>query len=157
MDIPQDHRLSGIYATWPSSEILQFRPMAIDCCIYASNIPFLKRSHICWISVNSQMLLFHRKCYVGGTTCSSSYFFFTWYFAFSFSANLSESYFTNRQDRYVVLRNCPELADFLVHLVEAVSSFSFQVRADGKIKLHEDMPIHPFNGRLFNGWVSTEK
>nr|CAG4635554.1 EOG090X08SX [Artemia franciscana] len=45
-------------------------------------------------------------------------------------ANLSEDYFTNRQDRYVLLEDCEELADFYDDLVEIVSTFSFQLDSD---------------------------
>ena len=35
-------------------------------------------------------------------------------------ANLSETYFTDRQDRYLVVRDCAQLAEFLVKQVEAM-------------------------------------
>ncbi|TNN68453.1 CDP-diacylglycerol--glycerol-3-phosphate 3-phosphatidyltransferase, mitochondrial [Liparis tanakae] len=35
-------------------------------------------------------------------------------------ANLSDSYFTNRQDRYVLLEDCSEVADFFSDLVDAI-------------------------------------
>jgi len=39
-------------------------------------------------------------------------------------ANLSDDYFTNRQDRYVVISDCKELADFYFKLIQKVSSIS---------------------------------
>ncbi|XP_064644012.1 CDP-diacylglycerol--glycerol-3-phosphate 3-phosphatidyltransferase, mitochondrial-like isoform X2 [Lineus longissimus] len=59
--------------------------------------------------------------------------------------NLSESYFTNRQDRYILIRDCPELANFFHGIVDCISSISFQVDQDNKLHLHEDMD-HPFEG-----------
>jgi CDP-diacylglycerol--glycerol-3-phosphate 3-phosphatidyltransferase len=47
------------------------------------------------------------------------------------SANLSDSYFTNRQDRYVrIARNTP-LTDYFCDLVEKVSDISYQVSSNG--------------------------
>ncbi|XP_033629927.1 CDP-diacylglycerol--glycerol-3-phosphate 3-phosphatidyltransferase, mitochondrial-like [Asterias rubens] len=61
-------------------------------------------------------------------------------------ANLSESYFTNRQDRYVMLEDCPHLADFFNELVATVSSFSFQLNPDDTLTLDPEFNIHPFEG-----------
>lgn len=63
-----------------------------------------------------------------------------------FRANLSDSYFTNRQDRYVMLKEAPGLADFFSRLVRAVASFSFQLSPDQTLKLNEDLKVHPFEG-----------
>ena len=38
-----------------------------------------------------------------------------------FSGNLSQDYFTNRQDRYICFENTPEIADFYVEMIEAIS------------------------------------
>ena len=43
-------------------------------------------------------------------------------------ANLSVSYFENRQDRYILIEDCDEIANFFADLVEVVSSFSFQLQ-----------------------------
>ena len=48
------------------------------------------------------------------------------------SANLSNDYFTNRQDRYLVLRNCAALCDHLESLVDALSEFSATVNSRGE-------------------------
>uniref|UniRef100_A0A1I7RRT6 CDP-diacylglycerol--glycerol-3-phosphate 3-phosphatidyltransferase n=1 Tax=Bursaphelenchus xylophilus TaxID=6326 RepID=A0A1I7RRT6_BURXY len=61
-------------------------------------------------------------------------------------ANLSETYFTNRQDRYVVIENSPKLVDFFVALFDAVSSCSFQLSAEGK--LEPKCNCHPFKGDI---------
>ena len=62
-----------------------------------------------------------------------------------FSANLSESYFTNRQDRYIHFRDCPEMANYLADLTKAVTSFSFQLQSDDTTTVPQDAP-HPFLG-----------
>ncbi|XP_038591222.1 CDP-diacylglycerol--glycerol-3-phosphate 3-phosphatidyltransferase, mitochondrial isoform X2 [Micropterus salmoides] len=60
-------------------------------------------------------------------------------------ANLSDSYFTNRQDRYVLLENCSELADFFSDLVEAVGDVSLQLQPDDSVSILEGM-VHPYKG-----------
>uniref|UniRef100_A0A914V7U8 CDP-diacylglycerol--glycerol-3-phosphate 3-phosphatidyltransferase n=1 Tax=Plectus sambesii TaxID=2011161 RepID=A0A914V7U8_9BILA len=61
-------------------------------------------------------------------------------------ANLSESYFTNRQDRYVVINDCPLLADFYANIVEAVARSCFTLEKGGKTVLHEQCHVHPYLG-----------
>ena len=61
-------------------------------------------------------------------------------------ANLSDSYFTNRQDRYVLLENCREVADFFSDLVEAVGDVSLQLQPDDSVTMLEGM-VHPYKGR----------
>uniref|UniRef100_M3YP32 CDP-diacylglycerol--glycerol-3-phosphate 3-phosphatidyltransferase n=1 Tax=Mustela putorius furo TaxID=9669 RepID=M3YP32_MUSPF len=60
-------------------------------------------------------------------------------------ANLSDSYFTNRQDRYVLLQDCPEVADFFTELVGAVGDVSLQLQADNTVQVLEGM-VHPYKG-----------
>ncbi|XP_076616883.1 CDP-diacylglycerol--glycerol-3-phosphate 3-phosphatidyltransferase, mitochondrial isoform X3 [Chaetodon auriga] len=60
-------------------------------------------------------------------------------------ANLSDSYFTNRQDRYVLLENCSEVADFFSDLVEAVGDASLQLQPDDSVTVLEGM-VHPYKG-----------
>lgn len=62
------------------------------------------------------------------------------------SANLSDSYFTNRQDRYVFLQDCPEVADFFTELVDAVGDVSLQLQGDDTVNVLEGM-VHPYKGR----------
>ncbi|KAK3590846.1 hypothetical protein CHS0354_024584 [Potamilus streckersoni] len=59
-------------------------------------------------------------------------------------ANLSDSYFTNRQDRYVQFNKCPELADYFSQLVQTVSLFSLQLQQDNTLTLTSGWDIHPF-------------
>lgn len=49
------------------------------------------------------------------------------YFDSSYSANLSNDYFTNRQDRYMEIYNHTPLADYFVSLLSTISSLSFLV------------------------------
>uniref|UniRef100_A0A158R4G8 CDP-diacylglycerol--glycerol-3-phosphate 3-phosphatidyltransferase n=1 Tax=Syphacia muris TaxID=451379 RepID=A0A158R4G8_9BILA len=67
-------------------------------------------------------------------------------------ANLSETYFTNRQDRYIRIDNCKELADFLDKLVKIVQSFSFRLKPDGSLVLHEKCEVHPSDGSAVEYW-----
>lgn len=61
-------------------------------------------------------------------------------------ANLSDQYFTNRQDRYVLIRDCPHLANFFEGLVHGVSNASFHLQPDNEVKLSSDDAAHPFEG-----------
>ncbi|XP_076007636.1 CDP-diacylglycerol--glycerol-3-phosphate 3-phosphatidyltransferase, mitochondrial isoform X2 [Genypterus blacodes] len=60
-------------------------------------------------------------------------------------ANLSDSYFTNRQDRYVLLEDCGEVADFFSELVDAVGDVSLQLQPDDSVTMLEGM-VHPYKG-----------
>ncbi|XP_073463013.1 CDP-diacylglycerol--glycerol-3-phosphate 3-phosphatidyltransferase, mitochondrial [Aquarana catesbeiana] len=60
-------------------------------------------------------------------------------------ANLSDSYFTNRQDRYILLQGCAQLADFFSELVEAVGDVSLQLQPDDTMEVEEGME-HPYQG-----------
>jgi CDP-diacylglycerol--glycerol-3-phosphate 3-phosphatidyltransferase len=41
-------------------------------------------------------------------------------------ANLSTDYFTNRQDRYILIRNHPSICDYFAGVIRIVSSFSYK-------------------------------
>uniref|UniRef100_A0A4W3K715 CDP-diacylglycerol--glycerol-3-phosphate 3-phosphatidyltransferase n=1 Tax=Callorhinchus milii TaxID=7868 RepID=A0A4W3K715_CALMI len=60
-------------------------------------------------------------------------------------ANLSDSYFTNRQDRYVLLSDCPEIADFFDDLVNAVGDVSLQLQQDDTAEVKSG-DVHPYIG-----------
>ncbi|XP_042308518.1 CDP-diacylglycerol--glycerol-3-phosphate 3-phosphatidyltransferase, mitochondrial [Sceloporus undulatus] len=60
-------------------------------------------------------------------------------------ANLSDSYFTNRQDRYVFLQDSPEIADFFSELVDAVGDVSLQLQQDDTVEVVDGM-VHPYQG-----------
>lgn len=53
-------------------------------------------------------------------------------------ANLNEQYFTNRQDRYIYVRNCPQLADYLERLIQAIGSISAHLNSDGTFSFELD-------------------
>lgn len=59
-------------------------------------------------------------------------------------ANLSHDYFTNRQDRYLVVEDCKDLSDFFDQLVETVCQFSLQMNENNDLKLNSIFPHHPF-------------
>lgn len=61
-------------------------------------------------------------------------------------ANLSDSYFTNRQDRYIMFENCKEIADFFTSIIHEVSRCSFVMNGDNVINLHPECYVHPFKG-----------
>ncbi|EZA62629.1 CDP-diacylglycerol--glycerol-3-phosphate 3-phosphatidyltransferase, mitochondrial isoform X2 [Ooceraea biroi] len=61
-------------------------------------------------------------------------------------ANLSNDYFTNRQDRYFVIEDCQELCDFYNKLVEKVAEFSFLLQPDGNTSLNPAVDCHPYKG-----------
>jgi len=62
------------------------------------------------------------------------------------SANLSEAYFTNRQDRYIVLSDCPSVADFFDRLISCLQNYSFHVKQDDTVRLADGITCHPFAG-----------
>lgn len=47
---------------------------------------------------------------------------------FIFRANLSEDYFTNRQDRYIAFHSSPELANYLTSLHQIIARHSFVIK-----------------------------
>ncbi|KAK7081920.1 CDP-diacylglycerol--glycerol-3-phosphate 3-phosphatidyltransferase [Halocaridina rubra] len=59
-------------------------------------------------------------------------------------ANLSNDYFTNRQDRFVAIDNCPELAEFYHRLIGVVSKFSLCLQNDNSTTMLQDVEVHPF-------------
>lgn len=60
-------------------------------------------------------------------------------------ANLSNDYFTNRQDRYFVIKDKP-LCDFYCGLVEKVQRFSLVMDKENEIGLRMDWNELPFKG-----------
>lgn len=65
-------------------------------------------------------------------------------FVFFFSANLSNDYFKNRQDRYFMIENCGDLCDFYSNLVETIAEFSFELLPDGSTCYSDRVNSHPF-------------
>eukprot|EP01114_Cavostelium_apophysatum_P002716 TRINITY_DN12400_c0_g1_i1.p1 TRINITY_DN12400_c0_g1~~TRINITY_DN12400_c0_g1_i1.p1 ORF type:complete len:490 (-),score=101.35 TRINITY_DN12400_c0_g1_i1:264-1733(-) len=52
-------------------------------------------------------------------------------------ANMSETYFTTSQDRYLTVRGHPKLADFFDRLVETLGRLSFALNSSGELKLKD--------------------
>lgn len=59
-------------------------------------------------------------------------------------ANLSHDYFTNRQDRYLIIEDAKELVDFFDQLVETVCQFSLQLNSNNHLSLSSNFPHHPY-------------
>lgn len=72
-------------------------------------------------------------------------------------ANLSDQYFVNRQDRYVLIKDCPELANFFEGLVFGVSAASFDLEADDSIRLSSEDAAHPYIGTYIFSVVPTSR
>lgn len=60
-------------------------------------------------------------------------------------ANLSNDYFTNRQDRYILIEDkC--LADFYAKFIGKVQQFSLSIQSDSEAVLHKGWEILPYEG-----------
>lgn len=82
---------------------------------------------------NELVGLQHMKVYVADETVILS------------GANLSNDYFTNRQDRYIVIRD-KQLSDFYFDLISKVQEFSLKVNYNGVTSLHPNWQISPYEG-----------
>ncbi|XP_036324539.1 CDP-diacylglycerol--glycerol-3-phosphate 3-phosphatidyltransferase, mitochondrial [Rhagoletis pomonella] len=60
-------------------------------------------------------------------------------------ANLSNDYFTNRQDRYILIED-KQIADFYAQLVARVQEFSLAVNQNAQEELHRYGKILPYEG-----------
>lgn len=78
------------------------------------------------------------------------------FFLYIYRANLSTDYFTNRQDRYFLIEDCKDLADFYDGLINQVSDFSLQLDGNDTAALKPEWNIHPSDGN-FNAFVSQAK
>lgn len=58
-------------------------------------------------------------------------------------ANLSNDYFSNRQDRYVMIED-QKLANFFSDFVGKVQEFSLKVDRNGDVKLHNTWKMLPY-------------
>ena len=61
-------------------------------------------------------------------------------------ANLSNDYFTNRQDRYLLIDGSKDLADFCDKLVGTVCEFSLNMDAANNLHLNPNWNQHPYEG-----------
>lgn len=58
-------------------------------------------------------------------------------------ANLSNDYFTNRQDRYIMIEN-KGLANFYSNFIGKVQEFSLKVKTNGDVQLHDKWNLIPY-------------
>jgi len=65
-------------------------------------------------------------------------------------ANLSKDYFTNRQDRYILVENCKELSDYYEDLIDNISEFSFKLNKNGEFTTSSN-----FRNLSFSGFIKT--
>lgn len=93
---------------------------------------------------NELIGLQHMKVYVADNTVIVS------------GANLSHDYFTNRQDRYIVI-NDKQLSDFYTELIERVQEFSLLVSADGECCLHPKWHVLPYKRTQHTDFVKSAK
>ncbi|XP_011298498.1 CDP-diacylglycerol--glycerol-3-phosphate 3-phosphatidyltransferase, mitochondrial isoform X2 [Fopius arisanus] len=63
-------------------------------------------------------------------------------------ANLSNDYFTNRQDRYFLIEDCKELCDFYDELIQRVSAFSFRLTPGDIMSYSSESLHHPLRGSV---------
>lgn len=90
---------------------------------------------------NELVGLQHMKVYVADHTVIIS------------GANLSNDYFTNRQDRYIVI-NDKDLSDFYFQLIEKVQEFSLVVSADARCCLHPKWNLLPYDRAQHKDFVA---
>jgi len=123
-----------------SSSLLSQLKMTADqrCQLYFYHTPYL-RGLLKWLlpsKWNETVGLQHCKVYVFDDNLIVS------------GANLSMDYFTNRQDRYIMIENCPRLADYFEGLVDTISTFSLEMDGEGVFNTRKGFNSHPFKGKL---------
>ena len=64
-----------------------------------------------------------------------------------FRANLSRDYFVDRQDRYFLFENCPNLTDYFADLVNRVAAHSYTLQRDGSTKHPKATSSDPLSSR----------
>lgn len=69
-------------------------------------------------------------------------------------ANLSESYFTNREDRYILIKNCPKLSNYFHDVIDATSSFSMRMKCDGSLDIDKkSFKYHPLKSSSMSAFI----
>lgn len=63
-------------------------------------------------------------------------------------ANLSNDYFSNRQDRYLVVEDCPGLADYYEECIDTIGRFSLNMDSSESLSTHPSLKSHPYQGKL---------
>jgi CDP-diacylglycerol---glycerol-3-phosphate 3-phosphatidyltransferase len=104
-----------------------------NCCLSLYHTPVLRgiTKKLAPPRWNELIGLQHMKIYLFDNTVIVS------------GANLSKDYFTNRQDRYVMIED-KNLADFYSELIGKVQEFSLKVDRNGKANLHEKWRMLPY-------------
>lgn len=64
---------------------------------------------------------------------------------------MSRDYFVNRQDRYVLFKDCPNPADFFADVVNATLSHSFTLAVDGSTIRPSALSFDPLSSRKTAG------
>lgn len=64
---------------------------------------------------------------------------------------MSRDYFVDRQDRYILFKDCKELADFFADVVNATLSHSFTLNQDGSTTVPSALPFNPLSSRRAAG------
>ncbi|RWS21786.1 CDP-diacylglycerol--glycerol-3-phosphate 3-phosphatidyltransferase-like protein, partial [Leptotrombidium deliense] len=82
---------------------------------------------------NEIISLQHIKCYIFDDNLIIS------------GANLSNDYFTNRQDRYICFHNNKQMCDYFEDLIKVVSTFSMKLKSNGDFCLDSSWSYHPLN------------
>lgn len=55
-------------------------------------------------------------------------------------ANLSQQYFTNRQDRYMWIYDSPQIVDFYSNLISIIGGFSYYLKSDSEFEFPTNVP-----------------
>ncbi|XP_053208119.1 CDP-diacylglycerol--glycerol-3-phosphate 3-phosphatidyltransferase, mitochondrial-like [Panonychus citri] len=87
--------------------------------------------------VNECISLQHIKCYIFDDNLIIS------------GANLSADYFTNRQDRYIYVHNCPELCNYLESVVNLIGRVGFKLTVNGQLTTDSSDSFNPFDREKF--------
>lgn len=69
-------------------------------------------------------------------------------------ANLSEDYFTDRQDRCMVVLGCRELADWVDDLISVVADCSFNMDDSGDLSMLPEYPVPYTNPKKFKNTMA---
>jgi len=69
-------------------------------------------------------------------------------------ANLSEDYFTDRQDRCMVFLDCEPLANYCDDLLQVLTDCSFNVNDSGDLAMLPNYPIPYKNAKAFKNGLS---
>eukprot|EP00093_Oithona_nana_P000709 00709.XXX_2912_1829_1 [CDS] Oithona nana genome sequencing. len=136
LDFCRGNRLIG-----DSSSVSMLRPLLQDfensCAVSLYHTPDLRgiKKRLLPDKFNETIGLQHCKLYVFDNSVLIS------------GANLSQDYFTNRQDRYIVIEDCAPLATFCEELVRKISQFSLHLKKDGSFQVCQEWKGgHPVEG-----------